>query len=187
LGLNIFAMGETLIKKRPWKGDDINLTTEISHAEFDVAITPELIISKDIAIATKNNRFAVNATVHHDGEIKNFEVAILDLQGCALLTQKLKGNISDPKLVGTEGTAVVILAQTPEQILKTGGKIIDAGTGIIDSAASFLWEKGLRQDSKVTLVSDTFSKGRNVFSSGKEILVSGKCTVYYNGKVQHPQ
>jgi hypothetical protein len=187
LGLNIFAMGETLIKKRPWKGDDINLTTEISHAEFDVTITPELIISKDIALATKNNRFAVNTSLKHDGEIKDFEVAILDLQGCAILTQKVKGNISDPKLVGTEGTAVVILAQTPEQILKTGGKIIDAGADIIDSAASFLWTKGLRQDSKVTLVSDTFSKGRNVFSSGKKMLVSGKCAVYYKGKVKHPK
>lgn len=187
LGLNIYAMGKTLVKKRSWRGDDVNLTTEISHAEFDVTITPELIISKDIALATKNNRFAVNASLRHDGEIKNFGVAILDLKGCAILTQKLKGNISDPKLVGTEGTAVVILAQTPEQILKTGGKIIDAGAGIIDSAASFLWEKGLRQDSKVTLVQDTFSKGRNVFSSGKEMLVSGKCTSYYKGKVKHPK
>lgn len=186
LGLNIFSMGKTLVKKRTRKDDDLNLTTEISQAELDITITPELIISKDIAIATKHNRFAVNTSLKHDGEIQNFEVAILDLQGCAILTQKLKGNISDPELVHTRGTSVVILVQTPEQILKTGGKIIDAGAGIIDSATSLLWKKGLRQDSKVTLVKDTLSKGKNVFSSGKGMLVSGKCDVYYKGKVKHP-
>jgi len=71
--------------------------------------------------------------------------------------------------------------------LNTGGKILDAGAAAIDSTASFIWKKALRQNSKVTLLQDTLTKGANVFSLGKEILVSGECKPFYNGKVKHPK
>ena len=186
LGLNIFAMGDTLVKSRLTKNDDMNLSTQVKHVELDVEITPELIISKDVAMATANNRFAMNTSLKHNGDIKDFEIAILDIQGCAVVRQKLKGNIKSPKLVDTKGTAVVVLGQAPIQILNTGGKIVTAGAGLLDSAASFVWEKGLRQDSKVTLVKDTLTKGSNIFSSGKDMIVSGECKVFYTGAVQAP-
>jgi len=187
LGLNIFAMGDRLISKRFSKNDDTNLSTTVKHIELDVVITPELIISKDIALATKENRFAVKTRLKHNGDIKDFEVAILDLQGCAVLRQKLKGNIKDPKLVDTKGTAVVVLAKAPKEILNTGGKVVRAGAGLLDSAASFVWKKGLRQDSEVTIVDDTITKGSNVFSSGKDLLVKGECKVFYKGAVKAPE
>jgi len=187
LGLNIFAMGKTLISKRRLISDDLNLTTEVQQAALDVDITPELIISRDMALRTKDNRFAVHASVAHDGEIKDFEVAILDLQGCAILTQKLKGNISNPKLTGSQGAAVVILSQAPKQIVKTGGKIIDMGAGFLDSTASLIWKHGLRQDSKVTIIDDTLSRGGDVLSLGKDIVVRGNCKVFYSGEVKHPE
>ena len=186
LGLNIFAMGNTMFKKRFSKGKDENLTTQISSMEFDVDISPEFIISKDIAMATEHSRFAVDMKLKHNGDIKDFEVAILDYQGCAIIKQKLKGNISDPKLENTTGSAVVIIGKSPEEILKTGGKIISVGAGLVDSAASFIWKKGLRQSSDVTLVEDTLSKGGNIFSSGKDMVVRGKCDAFYTGAVKHP-
>jgi len=187
LGLNIFAMGNSVMQTRLRRNRDTNLSTFIPHLEFNVDITPELISSKDVAVSTEKNRFALHANLRHNGEIKDFEVAILDLKGCAVLKQKLEGNIKDPQLVGTAGTAVVVLGQAPKQILNTGDKIISAGAGLIDSTASFLWQKGLRQDSKVTLIEDTYAKGTNIFSSGKDLVVPGECTVFYQGDVKAPQ
>lgn len=187
LGLNVFAMGNNLILKRGSSNDDINLRTKVKHIEFDVDINPELIISRDVAMATDNYRFAINTTLQHDGEIKNFEVAILDHQGCAVLTQQLRGNILSPEIVNSTGTAVVLIGSAPQNILKTGGKILDAGASLIDSSVNLLWQKALRQDSEVTLINDTMTKGFNVLSSGKDMVVSGKCKVFYNGAVQHPE
>ena len=187
LGLNIFAMGDTLIKKRFSKNDDMNLSTHIKAMEFDVDITPDLVISKDIALATEYARFAIDMDLKHNGDIKDFEIAILDHQGCAIIQQKLKGNIKDPKIVNSTGSAVVIIGKAPKEILNTGGKLISAGAGLVDSAASFIWKKGLRQDSEVTLVEDTLTKGGNIFSSGKDMVVSGECKIFYSGKVKHTE
>ena len=187
LGLNVYAVGRDLLSKRVLRNDDTNLSTQIEHIELDAQITPELIISKDIAMATKESRFAINTRMKHNGDIEEFKVAILDSKGCAILTQRLTGNIKDPKLANTTGTAVVVLGQAPQSILNTGGKILDAGAAAIDSTASFIWEKALRQNSKVTLVQDVKTKGANVFAFGKEILVSGECKRFYKGKVKHPK
>lgn len=186
LGLNIFAMGDRLMKKRFTASDDINLSTQVKQIELDFEITPDLIISKDIALSTKYSRFAIDTDLKHNGDIKDFEVAILDHQGCAILRQKLKGNIKEPELVDTKGTAVVVLGRAPKEILKTGGRIVNAGAGLIDSAASFVWKKGLRQESNVTLVDDSLTKGANIFSTGAEMVVTGKCEAFYTGKVKHP-
>ncbi|PHR59433.1 MAG: hypothetical protein COA44_00375 [Arcobacter sp.] len=187
LGLNIFAMGNRLISNRFSHTDDTSLVTNVRHLELDLELTPDLIISKDIALSTEYSRFAIDMDLKYNGDIKDFEVAILDHQGCAILTQKLKGNIKDPELVNTKGTAVVILGQAPKEILKTGGRLVNASAELIDSAASFVWKKGLRQDSNVTLVDDSLKKGANIFSSGKEMIVKGKCDAFYTGKVKHPR
>jgi len=187
LGLNIFAMGDKLIKKRFSSSTDVNLSTHVRQLEFDVDIEPELIISKDIALSTDLTRFAIDADLKPNGDIKDFEVAILDQRGCAILTQKLKGNIQKPSLVDSKGTAVVVLGKAPEEILRTGGRLVNAGAGLVDSAATFIWKKGLRQDSNVTLVDDSLTKGANIFSSSAELVVSGECTPFYTGKVEHPR
>ena len=186
IGLNVFAMGNKLYRTS-LKKNDLKVSTYIEHMKLDLNITPDLIVSEDIALATPEYRFAVNTNLKHDGEIKAFEVAVLDRQGCAVLTQKLKGNISSPELVDSKGTAVVLLGSAPEQILKTGGKILDLGSNIIDSSADFIWKKALRQDTNVTLVNDTMTQGFNVLSSGKDMVVSGECKVFYEGAVKHPQ
>ncbi|HIC43923.1 MAG TPA: hypothetical protein EYO73_06420 [Sulfurimonas sp.] len=186
LGLNIFAMGSSLVQKRFSKHDDISLSTQVSELEFDVKITKDLIISKDIALATKKSRFAINMDLKRNGEIKDLEIAILDYKGCAILRQKLEGNIKEPELVNTKGTAVVILGRAPKEILKTGAKLVNVGAGLIDSTASFIWKKGLRQNSSITLVEDSLTKGANIFTSGQDLVVSGKCKIFYKGKVKHP-
>lgn len=185
LGLNLYAMGESLFKKRYSKNDDINLSTQVQHIELDVEITPTLIISKDVALATTKSRFAVNAKLNRDGEIKSFEVAILDPQGCAVLTQKLQGNITSPSLVDTK-VAKVVLSGVATNVVDTGGKILDAGASVIDTAASFVWKNGLRQDSNVSIVQNSLNKGANIFSSGKDLVVGGKCKVFYTGAVKQP-
>ncbi len=187
LGLNIFAMGNSIFNKRWIRSEDTELVTMIDHLEVHLDITPDLIVSQDLALATKNFRFAANAELRYDGEIKTCEIAIIDYKGCAILRQRLKGNIASPKLVDTSGAAVTVLGSVPSEVLNTGGKILKAGTGIIDSGADFIWKKALRQDSNVTLISDTLTKGYNVLSAGKDIVVSGECKVFYNGKVKHPK
>ena len=187
LGLNIFAMGNSIFNKRWIRSGDSDLVTTIDQLEVHLDITPDLIVSKDLALATKNFRFAANTQLKHDGEIKECEIAIIDNRGCAVLRQRLKGNISSPKLVHTRGAAVTVLGNVPSEVLNTGGKILKAGTGIIDSGADFIWKKALRQDSNVTLISDTLTKGYNVLSAGKDMVVSGQCKVFYNGKVKHPK
>ncbi len=186
LGLNIFAMGDSLIKKRFLNKDDANLTTKIKEIVFDIDITPELIRSNDVALSTKFSRFAVDMDLKLNGDIKDFEVAILDYQGCAIIKQKLKGNIQNPQLVNSTGSAVLVLGKAPKEILNTGGKIISAGAGLIDSTASFIWKQGLRQNSEVTLIEDTLQTGGNIFSSGKDLIVRGKCKVFYSGVVKPP-
>ncbi len=187
LGLNIFAMGNSLLQKGFSQDDNSKLKTYIQALEFDVDITPESIISKDIALSTEHTRFAVEMDLKHNGEIKEFEMAILNYKGCAIIKQKLRGNITDPKLVNSTGSAVRVLGKAPNEILKTGGKIISTGAGLVDSTASFIWEKGLRQDSNVTLINDTLTKGGNIFSSSKDLIVGSQCTVFYSGKVKPPQ
>lgn len=187
LGLDIFAIGKNILSKDWIRSDDAALVTTIDQLQVDLDITPDLIVSKDLALATKNFRFAANAQLKHDGEIKACEIAIIDYRGCAVLRQRLKGNISSPELVNTSGAAVTILGSVPSKVLGTGGKILKAGTGIIDSGADFIWKKALRQDSNVTLISDTLTEGYNVLSAGKDIVVSGKCELFYKGKVKHPK
>jgi len=186
LGLNIFAFGDKLYS-RTLKGANMNKHTAIKHMKLDLIITPEFVISKDLAMSTETYRFAINASVKHDGGIKAFEVAVLDRQGCPVIRQKLKGNIASPELVNSTGTAVILLGSAPKSVLKTGGKILDFGASVIDNSANFIWQKALRQDSKVTLIQDTMTEGYNVLSSGKDIIVSGECNVFYDGEVKHPQ
>lgn len=187
LGLNVYAVGKGLFQKRRSRNDDVNLTTKVNHLQLDLDITPELIISKDVAMATESFRFAVNTALQRDGEIKDFEIAILDRQGCAVLIQKMSGNIASPQLVDSRGTAVAVIGRAPQEIVNTGGKILKAGANIVDSGVNLLWQKALRQDSNVTVVNNTMVKGYNVLSSGKDMVVSGECKVFYNGVVQHPK
>lgn len=185
LGLNIFAMGSKLYGKR-FGRDKAGDVTEVKHMKLDLDITPDLIISKDVAMSTESYRFALNANLKHNGDINELEIALLDRQGCTVLRQRLKGNIASPELVNSRGTALVILGNAPTSVLKTGGKVLGFGASIIDSSANFIWQKALRQDSNVTLINDTMTAGFNVFSVGKEMVVSGQCDIFYSGEVKHP-
>ena len=186
LGLNLFSIGEGYIKRGLSAAGDANISTPITQLELDLDISPDLIVTKDVAMATEELRFAINAELKHNGDIQDFEVAIVDYRGCSILTQHLKGNITDPELEGTTSTAVVVISKAPEEVWHTGQKVLDAGASILDSAASFVWQKGLRQEGDLRLVENTLSTGRNIFSQGKAIVVTGECTPFYTGSVPHP-
>jgi len=186
LGLNLYAMGKSIYNKRKPNFEEKQLSTHINEFEFDVDITPKIIISKDIAMSTDISRFAVNMKLKRNGDIKEFELAILDKQACAIIKQNLNGNIKNPKLINTKGATVIVLGTAPKEILKTGGKIVDAGASFIDSTASYILKKALKREKQVTFLNDTLTKGENVFSIGKDMIVSGTCKAFYNGQVKHP-
>ena len=186
LSLNIFAMGKNLINKRYSRYDDVNLSTNISHMQFSVDITPEYVSSRDIALATDQSRFSVDTKLKRDGDIESFEIFILDYQGCSLVSQKLSGNITSPTLVDTK-VASVILGRIPGNLMGAGGKLMDAGAGLLDTTSSFIWKKAFRQDTNLSYVQDGLSKGVNIFSSGREMVVSkDACEVVYDGAVNPP-
>ena len=183
LGLNIYSMGKSLYLRSSIKKEEKRLSTFIKDIELDLEIDKEYIISKDVAMSTQDSLFAADVKIKRDGEIEELNIAILDDQGCSIIQQELSGHITDPSIKSTKSTAVVILGHAPSAILNTGGKIVNASANFIDSTTSYIWKKALRRESDITIVNDTLTKGSNIFSSGKEILVSGKCKVFYDGKV----
>jgi len=184
LGLNIYSMGKSLYLRSHINKKETKLSTFVKDIELDLEINKNNIISKDVAMSTQESRFAANAKIKRNGEIEELEVAILDEKGCAIIKQELSGQVSAPHLKSTKSTAVVIIGHAPSAILNTGGKIVNASANLVDSTASYIWKKALRRESEVTLVEDALKNGANIFSSGKDILVSGDCEVFYDGKVK---
>ena len=82
--------------------------------------------------------------------------------------------------------ASVILGRIPGNLMDTGGKLVNMGVDALDTTSSFIWKNAFRQDSNLSYVKDGLARGVNIFSSGKDMIVSDECTVIYKGAVPPP-
>lgn len=141
--------------------------TNIDHMQFDIALSHDHFLSTDIALRTQNYRLSIGGHVHKKGEINYFDVNLLDKNGCAVITQKLQGNIRKPKVKSTT-TEVINVAQ---------------------SLPSSMFGMGIQMMPKQKFISTKkiISEADHFMQETSKIVMPLGCSVVYDGKVKHPE
>jgi len=75
--------------------------TLITNLVSDWKIQNDSLIADDIAFTTKNNRIALKGKYNYDADILDFNIALLDYNGCSILNQRFAGLSDKPKMVGS--------------------------------------------------------------------------------------
>jgi len=189
LGLNVVNMSKSILSNFT----DANTShTEIEHLQFDATLKNKNVKLDDVAFRTNKFLIAAIGDFEQNGDINSLDVSIVDKQGCAIITQALRGNIKDPKAAETTSTLVNIAERVPKSILKTGRKILNFGTETIDDVASFGINQILRTDANISITSDVISESSSLIESTSDfirpnIIMPKGCSVIYDGKVIHPK
>ncbi|WP_294961808.1 hypothetical protein [Sulfurimonas sp.] len=184
MGLNIINMSESLISSFYAKN---NNKTEIQQLEFDISLKNKIIKLDDVALRTQKFLLAALGNIKDNGNINSLDISIVDKNGCAIITQALKGNIKNPQTTQTTSTLVDIVQRVPESIFTTGKKAIDFSTELIDDIASFGAKNIFRNNEKVSITSDIVSGGFSIMNQTSNIIMPQGCSIIYNGKVKHPK
>ena len=182
LGLNVVSLGRSIMNNYK---DSIQ-KTYIKHLQLNTYLDHGLISLEDVALSTDKFRIAAFGNIEKDGTIKNLEASILDKQGCSLITQKLVGNIQNPKAKSTSTAIVGVASAIPSALLNTGRKIINFSAKTVDDVATYAVDKTTKDTKKISLASTMMTKSGNVLKSTYDIVLPNECKVIYDGKVKHP-
>ncbi len=82
---------------------DWSKKSRIINLVSDWSIKNDSLIADDIAFTTKNNRIALNGKYSYNADILDFNIALLDYNGCSILNQRFVGLSDKPKMVGKNG------------------------------------------------------------------------------------
>lgn len=184
MGLNIINMSESLISSFYAKN---NNKTDIQQIEFDISLKNKIIKLDDVALRTQKFLLAALGNIKDNGDINSLDISLVDKNGCAIITQALKGNIKNPQTTQTTSTLVDIVQRVPESIFTTGKKAIDFSTELIDDIASFGAKNIFRNNEKISITSDIVSGGFSIMNQTSNIIMPQGCSIIYNGKVKHPK
>ncbi|EDZ63027.1 hypothetical protein SMGD1_1983 [Sulfurimonas gotlandica GD1] len=184
MGLDVINMSKSIISNF---SDANKSQTNIEHLQFNVSLKDKNVSLDDVALSTNKFLIVSLGNLQQNGDINSLKVSIVDRNGCAIITQGLRGNIKNPKIAQTTSTLVNIVEHVPSAILNTGKKILDFGTKTIDDVASFGAQKVLRTDKKVSITSDIISESSSLIKSTSSIIMPKGCSVIYDGKVEHPK
>lgn len=183
MGLNVINMAKSIITDF----SDVNKSkTNIKHLQFNVSLKDKKIKIEDVALSTNKFLIVALGELEQNGNINSLDVSIVDINGCAIITQALSGNIKDPKTAQTTSTIVNIVENVPSAILDTGRKIINFSAQTIDDVASFGAQQVLRTDKKISVTSDIISESSSLIKFTSNIIMPQGCNVIYNGKVENP-
>ncbi len=178
MGLNIFGMGKGLLNHF----DNQKIHTKINHLLFDTTLKDETITLDDVAFSTNDFLIVAQGDLNKSGVINELDIRVVGKEGCALISQDLKGNISSPEIVSTTSTALKVVTSVPSSILNTGEKIVDFATKTVDKTASFTIKTAQISDKNISLTSDIVDTTKSV---GKFVSPIN-CKKVYKGKVKHP-
>ncbi|WP_324171132.1 hypothetical protein [Sulfurimonas sp.] len=189
MGLNIINLSKSVISNF---SDTNSSYTKINHLQLNASLKDKKIKLDDVAFSTDKFLIVAIGDFEQNGDINSLDVSIVNKQGCAIITQALKGNIKDPQTAKTTSTIVNITQRIPTSILKTGRKILNIGTQAIDDVATFGVNKILKADTNISIISDIVSGSSSLIESTSDIIVpdiimSKECRVIYDGKVTHPR
>lgn len=182
LGLNIVKLGKNIINN--YKHED--KTTYIKHLELDTTLKNNILTLNDVAVSTKKFRLAAFGDLEKNGDINELRVSILDKNGCVLITQRLKGNIKNPKPQNTSTAILGVASAIPSSLLSTGAKIIDFGAKTIDDVTSFAVEKTSSKTDGISFTSRMVSETGTILKRTSDIILPSECRVVYDGEVKHP-
>ncbi len=189
MGLNVINMSKSIL----YNFTDANTSyTNINHLQLNASLKDKNVTLNDVAFSTDKFLIAAFGSFEQNGDINSLDVSIVNKQGCAIITQALKGNVKDPQTAKTTSTLVNITQRVPTSILKTGKKILNFGTDTIDDVASFGVNTILRTDANISITSDIVSQSSSLIDSTSniivpDIIIPNGCDVIYNGKVKHPK
>lgn len=163
-------------------GDDVNSTnvTKIDHVQFDIELQDDHYNTKDIALRTEYYRVSVFASVHKRGQIKHFDVSLLDKNGCAVVTQELEGDVRHPSVKFTSSAVVHVAKSVPSSMFSMGMQMMNYGTsnGI---RKRVLNDKDFESTTEMILEADHF------LQKTSDIVLPNDCVIIYDGKVKHPE
>jgi len=182
LGLNIVSLGRNMINNY----ESENQTTYIKHLELDTTLKNNKLTLNDVAMSSNDFRIAAFGDLEINGDINKLNIAILDKNGCALITQEVVGNIQNPKPQSTSTAILGVASAIPSSLLNTGSKLINFGASTIDGIASFALEKTHIKEDGISFTSKLVTTSGNILKNTSDIVLPIECKVVYNGVVKHP-
>ncbi|MDB2562925.1 hypothetical protein N9X61_04900 [Sulfurimonas sp.] len=141
--------------------------TNIDHMQFNIALSHDHFLSTDFALRTENYRLSVGGHVHKRGQINYFDVNLLDKNGCAVVTQKLQGDIRKPKIKSTTTEVVNVAQSIPSSMFGVSINMMNNN--------SFMGAKKM------------MTQADNYMKETSKIVMPLDCSVIYDGKVKHPK
>ena len=174
LGLNIFGLGRGVLNRLKSNKEG----TQIQHLQFDTSLKNKTLKLQDVALSTNKFLIAAKGDLQASGEINALNIYLIDVNGCTIIDQKLRGNIQKPEIESIS-TAVEVVSSIPSSVLGTGKKLINFTTKTLDKTASLAINATQISDGNVSLTSEIVSKGTSI--------IPLRCPVVYKGKVKHPK
>ena len=184
MGLNVLNLSKSFITNIQTK---TNNQTKIKHLELDLSLKNKNIYLDDVALASKHFLIVALGNLKENGDIKKLSINLVDKNGCAILSQKLKGNITDPKTSNKALTMVDVVKSVPASIIGTGKSIIDFGSSSIDKTTNYGVETIFGRNKKVSVMSKISSGSDFLFDETSKIIMPMGCKSIYHGKVKHPK
>mgnify|MGYP006971737079 FL=1 len=157
---------------RTFRDSNSSGITKIDHMQFDIALSHDHFLSTDFALRTENYRLSIGAHVHKKGQINYFDVNLLDKNGCAVVTQKLEGDIRKPKVKSTTTEVVNVAQSIPSSMFGIGRQIL---------GYNMMPQKDFMGTKKMIAEADHFMQETS------KVVMPLDCSVVYDGKVKHPQ
>ncbi|MDQ7059614.1 MAG: hypothetical protein Q9M43_00165 [Sulfurimonas sp.] len=172
LGFNIVNLFRNYLQNIDYS----NKTTKISQLQFSATMKEGMISLNDVAFASKNFRIVLIGDIHNQGHIDNFEVYLIDRNGCSIISQRLSGNIKDPQIQKIK-TLEKIVRTVPTSMFSTGMKMANFTKHNIDSVMPHNQRH----------ISNYMYTGTNrMFEKTSDIVMKRTCKVIYTGAVEHP-
>jgi len=182
LGLNVVSLGRNMINNYEYTTQK----TYIKQLQLNTYFDHGIITLDDVALSTNKFRIATFGNIKKDGTINKLTIDILDKNGCALISQDLSGNITNPKPKSTSTAIVGVATAIPSALLGTGKKIINFGAKTVDGVATYALEKSYIRNQEISFTSNIVNKSESILKSTSDIVLPNECKVVYDGKVKHP-
>lgn len=167
---------------RAFVGENNNTEiTKIDHLQFNTNVHYRDVTSTDIALRTANYRISIDGNVSKKGPINYFKVSMIDENGCAIISQKLKGDIRKPKVKSTKTEIVHIASKAiPSSMFGMGIQMINYGKNFAPTQA-------IMTDKNMRITEDMILQADHYMQDTSKIVMPNDCSIVYVGQVPHPE
>ncbi|MDQ7059613.1 MAG: hypothetical protein Q9M43_00160 [Sulfurimonas sp.] len=157
---------------------DTNETTLVDHFQFDIDYKKDKITTKDVALRTDSYRISISSKLDKRGNIDYFFINLLDKNGCALVKQKLSGNVREKPERMTYPLVGNVVQTSPKSFFGMGQQMMQYGS---DYAGK---QTGMK--SQTNQISSFMLKESDAMFENTSSMLLKDCKVIYTGKVKYP-